>query len=147
MWRERLWPRWWVWCVLISLVSLLAWAYGLALGSHIGWTVFALGCALTVLLVRFTAPTIEITRDSLRVGKAELPRRAIAEIQIQTRDDIHALRGPGSDARLFVELRPWSASQAVLIRVCDPADPHPAWLVSSRHPESFSAALGATMDH
>jgi hypothetical protein len=55
------------------------------------------------------------------------------------------MRGPSSDARLFVALRPWSASSGVLLELNDPLDPHPAWLFSSRHPARVVAAVTATM--
>ncbi len=143
--RERLWPRWWVWLLLISLVALLAWAYGLALGAPVGFVVFVAGGLLVVIVVWVTAPVIEITTSSLRVDGAVLPRQMISGVRVLRREDIQSLRGPGADARLYVELRPWSTTQAVLIDVCDPADPHPAWLLSSRHPDALAVALSATM--
>ena len=143
--RERLWPRWWVWLVVIALAGLLAWAYGLALGRSIGLAVLAIGLLLIVVLLAMTAPVIEVTDETLRVGAATVPRVVIVSAHVMTRDDIMRARGPGSDARLYVELRPWAATGGVMVRLHDADDPHPGWLFSSRHPDSLVRALSDTM--
>ena len=142
---ERLLPRWWVWPLLGSLVAMLAIAYGAALGSAVGWGVGGIGVFVAVLLVLTTAPRVEVTDTHLVVGAARLPRTCIAAAVEVDAAEIRRLRGPGADARLFVDLRPWSCPGGVHVDLDDPADPHPAWLFSSRHPARVVAALAATM--
>jgi hypothetical protein len=66
--------------------------------------------------------------------------------EFHDREGIARRRGPDADARLFVELRPWAGREAVLICIADPTDPHPAWLVTTRHPDRLQAVIAATMD-
>lgn len=144
--RERLLPTWWAWLLAATLVTMLAVAYGAALGARTGWIVAGVSTALVVLLIVTTAPRIRVDADGLAVDDARLPIAAIASAEAVTRSDIARLRGPGSDARLFVALRPWAAPDGVLVTLSDPEDPHPAWLVTSRHPARLVDALAATMD-
>ena len=143
--RERLLPSWGAWLLVLGLVLMLSIAYGAALGSTAGWLV-ALGTGvLAVALLLLTAPVIAVSPTGLQVQGAVLPLSSIAEFEVIDRDGIARLRGPGSDARLFVSLRPWSAPGGVLVLLDDPEDPHPAWLFTSRHPTRVTAALAATM--
>lgn len=143
--RERLLPSWGAWVLVLGLVAMLSIAYGAALGATAGWLV-ALGTGvLAVALLLLTAPVIAVSPAGLQVQGALLPLTSIAGVEAVDRDEIRRLRGPGSDARLFVSLRPWSASGGVLVRLDDPEDPHPAWLFTSRHPGRVVDALAATM--
>jgi hypothetical protein len=143
--RERLLPSWWVWLILGGLVAMLSVAYGAALGSVVGWILAAILATIGASLLLVTSPTIRVDGSGLQVGRAHLPRWAVANPRVADRAEVRKLRGPGSDARVFTALRPWSSSSAVLIEVADASDPHPAWLVSSRHPEALRSALSATM--
>jgi hypothetical protein len=51
-------------------------------------------------------------------------------------------RGPGLDARAFLCLRGWVQTGA-RVRIDDPQDPTPYWLLSTRHPDRLAAALAA----
>ncbi len=145
--RERLLPKWWAWLVAFSLVLMIAVAYGAALEPLIGLAVGIVGGAVAAWLLWISAPVIEVSDGQLRVAGACLPCTSIAEVTEIDAAGIAELRGPGSDARLFVSLRPWSTSSGVLVRLDDPDDPHPAWLFSSRDPGRVHSALAATMDH
>lgn len=143
--RERLLPRWWAWLLAFSFVAMLAIAYGAALGATAGWLIALGGLALATGLLVVTAPTIVVADGALEVGGATLPLTSIADAEAVTGARIAELRGPGSDGRIFVSLRPWSSTDGVLVRLDDPEDPHPAWLFSSRHPARVVDALTATM--
>jgi hypothetical protein len=143
--RERLVPRWWAWLFALALVAMLAIAYGAALGARAGWLMAGAGAALTVFLLLLTAPRVAVSATHLEVDGARLPVTSISSVEDVDGAAIRELRGPGSDARVFVALRPWSCRSGVLVRLDDPEDPHPAWLFSSRHPARVIAALTATM--
>jgi len=145
LYAERLLPTWWVWLFSAVLVATLTIAYGAALGRSAGVIVLITTGAVVIALLWVTAPTVVITGATLSVDKARLPRTAIAEVDVVDAARIRALRGPGSDARLFVALRPWSAKGGLLVTLADDQDPHPAWLFSSRHPARAAAVLAATM--
>lgn len=144
--RERLLPRWWAWLLPLSVILMLAVAYGAALGTTAGWLVGAAGIAIVVTFLWVSAPLITVTEEGLQAGQAVLPLTSVGDAETVTAEDIRRLRGPGADARLFVALRPWSARGGVLVTLDDPEDPHPAWLLSSRNPTRLVAALAATMD-
>lgn len=141
--RERLWPRWWVWLLLLALVAMLAIAYGAALGAAVGWAVAALSALTAGALVAGTTPRLAVTQAGLSSGAALLPPDCIGPCRVLSAAEVRELLGPGADARVFTMLRPWSAPAAVLVEVHDPVDPHPAWLVSSRRPARVCAALGS----
>ena len=145
LYRERMLPRWWVWGITTSLVSMVAIAYGAALGASAGWVVAAAGLALVTALIVITSPVLQITTEGIRVGRARLPRHAMGTAVALSPEDVRAARGPGCDARLFVALRPWHAATAVRVDVADPDDPHPAWLITTRDPERVLATVAATM--
>jgi hypothetical protein len=143
--RERLLPKWWVWVVALSFLATLAIAYGAALGSLAGWTVGIAGGVLVVWLLWITAPVISVDAHTLSVAGARLPATAIATVRVVPGEELRQLRGPAGDARLFVALRPWSASDAVFVEIDDADDPHPAWLFTSKHPARAVEAITATM--
>lgn len=142
---ERLLPKWWAWLLIATLVAMLAIAYGAALGARTGWLVAVVTGGVALALVWTTAPRIGVSDEALQVGAAVLPGSSISDARAVDGAEIRQLRGPGADARTFVSLRPWSASGGVLVTLDDPEDPHPAWLVSSRHPDRLVEAVAATM--
>ncbi len=144
--RERLIPGPTVWLVVGGLVAMVAIAYGAALGSGVGWIGGALGILGLGLLMWRGSPLLIVTDQALIAGSAVLPLSTIGEVRIVDRDAIAALRGPQGDARLYVVLRPSSTPDGLLVIVEDPDDPHPAWLLSSRHPQRMAEVLTATME-
>ncbi len=143
--RERLLPLWWAWLLPLGVVMMVAVAYGAALGAAAGWAVGLIGGAVVVVVMRVTSLVITVTDSELTVGPATLPLASVDVVQQVDAAEIARLRGPGSDARLYTALRSWSARGAVLVTLRDEADPHPAWLFSSRNPTRVTQALAATM--
>ena len=94
-----------------------------------------------VVAVR-TAPVVEVAGGELRAGAAHIPVALLGAPRVLDRDGVRAALGPGSDARTYACLRAWVPG-AVVVDVHDPADPTPAWLVSSRRPGPLAAALTA----
>lgn len=143
--RERLWPRPIGWILPAGLIAMLALAYGAALGATVGWLVTLVGGILAVGLIWATTPTVRVDTDALRVDRAAIPLALLGRPQPLSRADIQRLRGPGGDVTVFSVVRPWAASRGVLVPIKDPVDPHPAWLISSRHPDRLAAALAENM--
>jgi hypothetical protein len=140
---ERLLPRWWVLVVVAIPVTMLAVAYGSAYGNGVGLAVGLIGGVIAGWLLWISAPVITMDAEFLCAGSARLPTASIGGAELVDRAQIRALRGPGSDARVFVVLRPWSARDGVLVNLDDELDPHPAWLLSSRHPQRLLDAIAA----
>lgn len=144
--RERLVPGWWVWIIALGLVAMIAIAYGAALGATAGWLTAVGGMALAIGLIWTGAPRLGVSAAGVEAAGACLPLWAVGEVRIVGPDEIAALRGPGADARLYAVLRPSAGRAGLLIHVTDDDDPHPAWLLTTRHPDRMAAAITATMD-
>jgi hypothetical protein len=143
--RERLHAPWPVW-VLASLLALsLAVAYGHVLGVTRGVVTFVLAEALMAWWLVATAPLVHVDERVLRAGRARLPVRYAGRIapldEAQTRD----ARGRLADPAAYLCTRGW-IGRSVLVEVEDPDDPHPYWLVSTRHGHALAQALAASRD-
>jgi hypothetical protein len=139
--RERLLPRWWVVAIINALVAMVAVAYGAAFGTGLGVAIFIGAALLVCVLLYISAPVISVTGQELVAGRARLPRTSIVSARALNGDEARTARGPQADARTYVLLRAWRSSKAVLVQIQDPADPHPAWLLTSRDPEALVSAL------
>lgn len=139
--RERLIPSALSWLVVLAMTAVFGIAFGAALGTAVGWLTFAILSGLAGAILVLTSPTIEVTEGELRVGSARLPRHHVSSVDVLDADATRQARGPGADARQYLVLRSMTASTAVRIVLNDPDDPHPSWLVSSRRPDDFAAAL------
>jgi hypothetical protein len=125
-------------------------------------TAFALGCAISTLplgtpvaLVTFAVVTAGVgamlARGAARVaiaggafvaGPARLPLAVVGDVEVLDAAAMRYARGQGLDARAYLCLRGWVPG-GVRVRLNDPGDPAPYWLVSSRRPDSLAAALAA----
>lgn len=143
---ERLRVAWWMWPVALAVAG------GAAAEVHLGasglraWLPYAVlvGPAMAGLwwLGRIR---IEVAGGELRVDDARLPVRFIAEVTPLDSTAKRDLLGPYAEPYAFVVQRPW-VSGAVQVRLDDPADPTPYWVLSTRHPAALAAALLAERD-
>jgi hypothetical protein len=140
MYRERLRPPLVLVVVGVALAGVVGVAYGAAYGAAWGWLV---GLALAgVVLAVLAATTVPLAVDDrvIRAGRARLPLCCVGEVTVLDRDEMVAARRHG-DPRDYVVIRPWSARGGVAITLNDPRDPHPRWIVSSRHPDHMATAI------
>jgi hypothetical protein len=143
--RERLGAPWTVWLVVLGLCGVLAGAYGYALGTTWGLAVLATtGVASTVVLVA-TTPQVHVDERVLRAGRARLPLTCVGRIIPLDRDRTREVRGPKADPAAHLCTRGW-ISTSVLVEVDDESDPHPYWLVSTRHGHDLARALADARD-
>lgn len=140
IYRERLWPGPWPFVTAALIVLPVAVAYGAAFGAPFGWTLALCLTALAWTWLMSSAPVIAVDDRVLRAGRARLPRTCVG--------DVSALDGPAltdqrrrGDVRAYVVLRPGTTKKAVLVNLQDPQDPHPQWIVQTRHPDRLIAAL------
>lgn len=138
--RERLSvpARWWVLSGLFA-VSMLA-AIGFYLGPVWGVGTALVSLAVTTAVFLAAATEIEVTDQSLSVGRATIERRYVGEVTALDAAAARRRRGPESDARAYLVLRPYITT-AVEITVADTEDPVPYWLVASRRPGALATAL------
>jgi hypothetical protein len=85
---------------------------------------------------------VEVRGGVLYAGRAHIPLALLAEPRALDGDEVRLALGVDADARAYLLVRPY-IRRGVLVRVSDPADPTPYWLVSSRHPRTLAAAIAA----
>lgn len=142
MYREILWPRFWVWLMPVSFAACLGIAYGYAYSARVGWLV---GGGTAVLLLGWLAAVartpVEVAEGHLRAGRARLPLRYVGRVAALGPAESFEARTRRADPAAFLQLAPWASSRSVVVEVTDPLDPHPYWLISTRHPQELVRAL------
>ncbi|MDI2034275.1 DUF3093 domain-containing protein [Paenarthrobacter nitroguajacolicus] len=139
LYTEKLWPSLWIWIVVAGLSSA-----GLLMFGPISPTAgiiaaLALLAIMTTMLVLST-PTITVTADTVRVGRASIDRAFVGSVEAFRKADATAERGPRLNGLAYMCFRGW-IDPVVKIEITDPADRTPYWLASSRRPEELVAAL------
>ena len=81
-----------------------------------------------------------MSEGELRVGEAHIPLTLLGDVEIISPADRRAAMGRELDPAAFVMHRGW-IKPMVRVRLTDPEDPTPYWLVSTRRPEELAAAL------
>lgn len=136
---ERLWPTPWLYvaCLLfLPAVTLMLTPLSLTLGIVSALVVYGAACWFLI----GTSPRITLDAERLTAGRASIERRHLGEAVALSGDELTLAIGPNLDARAHLLLRGWIKS-GVLVRLTDPSDPTPYWLISSRNPEALAAAL------
>lgn len=137
--RERLWPAPWVFIAtaLVIPASLLVFL-PISTTAGIVCAIVLYGAIVVTLLV--TTPAVDVDDALFTAGRAHLPLTAIASVSPFTGEEAVAQRGTQLDARAWLLLRGWIPG-LVKVKLDDPSDPTPYWLVSTRHPRELAAAL------
>jgi hypothetical protein len=138
---ERLWPSpagWLAVPAAAAMAGVVLWP----LDPVAGAVAAALALAAALAAVVRLATRVRVADGELEAGDAHIPGTLLrAPRALDPAAARHAL-GPGLDARTHLVLRGWVRT-GVLVEVTDPADPTPAWFVSTRHPAELVAALVA----
>ena len=131
--------RWWA-VATMFLASLLL-AFLVALPVEVSFLLAGVMTALTVaVFLGYGSAHIVVADGTLRAGRARIPTRLLAEPEALDAAGTRAVAGVDADARAYLLLRPY-VSRSVRVRVADPADPTPYWLLSTRHPRTLAAVL------
>lgn len=140
--RERLYPPVLVFVLVGGLATMLGVAYGAAYGSALGWTTGLLLGAVGITALLVTSTPIHVDDRVLRAGRARLPLAVIAHVTALDAEGMREARRHG-DPRDYLVLRAWSSRRGVAVVLADPHDPHPRWVVSTRHPDRLAQAVMA----
>lgn len=142
--RERLWPAPWVWLFTVGFAASVGTAYGYAYTPLAGWLVAAITQVLLLVgVVALGWTPIEVWPDRIVAGRAHLPIEFVGDVRALDADQTFAARTRNADGRAFLLLRTWTAPTSVALSVTDPDDPHPYWLLTTRHPDRLAAAVRA----
>jgi hypothetical protein len=140
IYRERLYPPVAVFVLVAGLATIVGVAYGAAYGPTWGWAMgVTLGLIGLAALIATSTP-LHVDDRVLRAGRARLPLAAIAEATPLDAESMRQARRHG-DPRDYVVLRAWSSRRGVAVDISDPRDPHPRWIITSRHPERLAEAI------
>lgn len=131
--------RWWVQSTMFLASIWLA--FVVALPAAVAWG----AAGLLVLLVFATLlgygnAELRVENGEFHAGNASIPVVLLAEPTALDAEVTHRLAGRDANGRAYHLLRPY-LKRAVRVRVTDPADPVPYWLVSTRRPEELVLAL------
>jgi hypothetical protein len=140
--RERLTAPvlWWLLGACFAVTMTVA--VGFYLGPWWGFGVGTVCLAIAAAVLVSSSIVLRVGARDLQVGRARIEYRYVAgahaldEARTRSRSSVQA------DARAFLVLRPYIAT-SVEITLDDPDDPVPYWLVSSRRPHAFAAAVNA----
>jgi hypothetical protein len=139
VYRERLWAAPWLYVAtaLVIPASLIVFApINMLIGVVCAVVLYA-GCVIGLIAA---SPTIELTTDELRAGRAQIERRYLGTAEAFDGTEATLQRGRLLDARAWLLIRGWT-SGVVRVPILDEDDPAPYWLLSSRRPADLVRAL------
>jgi len=140
--RERLLVPVSYWLLAVPSIAFLgAEAWFVAGGIVPPITLAVLSLIAAIFLINWGSATIEVTGGVLRAGGDTLPLGEAGEVVALDEEQAALLRGPRADPAAHLFLRPY-VKRAVYIGLADPTDGVPYWLVSTRHPDRLTAAIG-----
>jgi len=133
--------RWWA---LGGLVVVAAWLACAVAIPPLAAAVTAVVVAVLVgaFLLGYGSPRIQVGDGVLRAGRARIGVELLGTATPLDAASTRRQAGVDADARAFLLLRPY-LPRAVRVDLCDPADPAPYWLISSRRPERLARAVSA----
>lgn len=133
--------RWWVQGTMLVASLWLAVAVALPVLASLIVTGIA-GALVAAGYLWYGAARVTVGDGELRAGRAHLALRFVGEVTSLDAEATRRTAGVDADARAFLVLRPY-LKRSVLVRLCDPADPTPYWLISTRRPDVLARALSA----
>ena len=133
-------PLWW-WPVAAGLTALLGGSLHLGHGGARAVVPYvAVGGALLAAILVLNRTRVRVADGHLSVARARLPLSVVGAVTAVDREGVRLLLGRAADPRAFTVVRPWIPT-AVSVRLDDPEDDTPYWLISTRRPEELVAAI------
>lgn len=138
---ERLWTpvSWWL-IALFFAVSFVS-----AVGLYASPAVALIASAVTtvvvaVVLLSYGSCRLVVDDDGFHAGAALLEWNCLGEAVAHDRATTERRLGAEADPSAWLLVRGYVPT-AVEVTVTDPDDPHPYWLVSTRHPQELVEAI------
>lgn len=139
IYTERLLPSFWIWLVVAGIAASCVLVF-VPISLQAGIIAAIVAAIIMTVLLLLSTPVIEVTPTTLRVGRAQIERRFVGDVEAFTGDEATAERGTRLNGIAYLCIRGW-ISPVVRIEITDPADRTPYWLTSTRRPEQLAAAL------
>ncbi|HEX7660240.1 MAG TPA: DUF3093 domain-containing protein [Pseudonocardiaceae bacterium] len=141
VYRERLYLQWWHWILPLIAAGIIAAEVHMGYPGVRAWLPYLITIPLTALMLwRFGHAKVEVRDGELWAGEAHLPLRFIDEIRIVPQAMKRRALGPGFDPAAYALHRSW-VGPMLWLRLNDPDDSTPYWLISTRRPERLAEAL------
>ncbi|ABM10427.1 MULTISPECIES: DUF3093 domain-containing protein [Micrococcaceae] len=139
---ERLWPSPGVWIIAAGLAAAVIVVLA-PIDLVVGYIASVCTAVLLAALLILSTPRITVTDLTLRVGRAEIERRFIGDVEAYEAEEATAQRGRKLNGTAYMCFRGW-IDPVVKIGITDEADRTPYWLVSTRRPEQLASSLRAS---
>lgn len=131
--------RWWVQATMFLASVWLAFVVALPLG--VAWAATAvMTLSVVTAFLGYGAARVRVVDGHLQAGRARIAVHHLADPTPMDPESTRRLAGRDAHAHAFLLLRPY-LKRAVQVRVTDPADPTPYWLVCSRRPDVLAEAI------
>lgn len=134
-------PLWLLAIIYFFFLSLVLsiWA---ALGNRPAQLAFITTSVLLFLIAKKTALLIEVETHELRVGRAHIDLKFLANAQALTSMQVRRLRTRDADPAAFLAIRFWS-STGVRVELNDSRDSTPYWLITSNNASALANAINS----
>jgi hypothetical protein len=127
----------WIIAAGVSGAGILVFA---PISAAAGFTAAAVLFVIIAVLLVLSTPSIEVTTDTLTVGRATIERKFIGAVEQFRGSEATAERGTRLNGLAYLCIRGW-IDPVVKVEITDPADNTPYWLTSTRRPDALLAAL------
>ena len=130
------------WLLAVPSIAFLGAEAWFVAGGIVPPITLAVLCLIAaIFLIYWGAATIEVAGGVLRAGRDTLPLGEAGEVVALDEEQAALLRGPRADPAAHLFLRPY-VKRAVYVGLAHPIDGVPYWLISTRHPDRLTAAIG-----
>lgn len=139
LYRERLTPSLWV---LVS-AAVAAPMASLVVAPIDGTLALMAGAFVGIAIIAFlvaASPALQVRDGVLTAGRAHIDVGHIGMVTVLGGDEARQARGPGLHPRSWHVIR-GGIDGIVIVEITDPDDPAPSWVISSRTPDRFAAAV------
>lgn len=134
--------RWWVQGTMLVAALWLAVVVAVPTGPAAPMVAVVAAVVVGGGFLAYGAARVEVGNGEFRAGRAHIPLVHLGEAEPLDPAGTRRVAGVDADARAHLVLRPY-LHRSVRVRITDPADPTPYWLVSTRHPDRLVAALAS----
>jgi len=83
---------------------------------------------------------IEVDEKEIRINNAHIDLKYLEDVRVLESDAMRLMRGRDADPANYLAIRFW-CSRGVIVRVKDPRDRTPNWLITSKRGTELAAAL------
>lgn len=141
--RETLRTPWWWYLVSVCVACILAAEFHVGGLPLTDWIPFSVLVPLSIVIVWWLGRSkLEIVDGEIRVRGAHLPLQYCTGVVQLDAATLRRVVGREGDPAAHLSIRPW-IGPGVQLWLDDEDDPTPYWVLSSRHPEKFAAAVRA----